>query len=285
MSLGGLLAAFGAPMLGRVLDRSARGWCCVWRCSPPGRQRCSLSLTGSLLVFYLLLCVALMNFAGPFDLGIYGAVNNWFVRQRARATAIATVARMSGLVLLPLIAQAAMQLGGWRAGWLGVGGAVLAVGLLPNWLLLVHRPEAVGLVPDLRVAGPPGAAGSPTVVVERSFTRAQALRTNAFWLLTLFTVLAYPVQAGVSLHQAAYWIEHGLQPTVAAGIVSTFSLASGAAGLAFGFFPRRWPIRYALALIGALQAAGATAMLLAGEARGGYLAAIVAYPAAALAGC
>ena len=33
-----------------------------------------LSLTPSLLVFYLLFCIARMNWAGPFDLGIYGAL-------------------------------------------------------------------------------------------------------------------------------------------------------------------------------------------------------------------
>ena len=42
-----------------------------------------LSLTNSLPMFYLLFCIARMNFAGPFDLGIYGAVNNWFVAHRA----------------------------------------------------------------------------------------------------------------------------------------------------------------------------------------------------------
>ena len=42
-----------------------------------------LSLTQSLLVFYLLFCLARMNWAGPFDLGIYGGVSNWFVARRA----------------------------------------------------------------------------------------------------------------------------------------------------------------------------------------------------------
>ena len=39
-----------------------------------------LSLTPSLLIFYLLFCIARMNWAAPFDLGLYGALNNWFVR-------------------------------------------------------------------------------------------------------------------------------------------------------------------------------------------------------------
>ena len=55
---------------------------------------------------------------------------------------------MLGLVLMPLIAHFAMRAEGWRAGWLAVGSSVLLVGLLPAWLVLVRRPEDLGLLPD-----------------------------------------------------------------------------------------------------------------------------------------
>ena len=198
-----------------------------------------LSLTSSLLMFYLLFCIARMNFAGPFDLGIYGAVNNWFIAHRALATGIATLAQMAGLVVLPLIAQAAILHSGWRAGWLAVGIAVLVIGFIPNFLLMVRRPEDVGLTPDRRTV--PDAPSPISRTTERSFSRAQALRTPSFWLLCLFTLFAYPVQAGVSLHQAPFLIERGITPSVAATIVSTFSLMSGVASLGFGFYPRTQP--------------------------------------------
>ena len=97
--------------------------------------------------------------------------------------------------------------------------------------------------------------------MEPHFTRAQALRTPSFWLLCLFALVAYPVQAGVSLHQAPYLIERGVSPAVAAAVVSTFSFMSGVASLGFGFFPRSQPIRYAMALSGAALSAGTFAML------------------------
>ncbi len=260
VSLGGLLAAFSAPLLGRVLDRQgARAvLCCAILLT--GTADMALSLTTSLLMFYALFCVARTNFAGPFDLGIYGAVNNWFVARRSVATAIATLAQMVGLVSLPLIAQAGMQHGGWRAGWLAVGLAVLAVGFVPTWLLLVRAPEDIGLVPDRR-ATPPAARTDIVPLPEPAFSRGDALRTPAFWLLSLFTLFAYPVQAGVSLHQAPFLIERGLQPAIAATVVSTFSFMSGVASFAFGFFPRSMPLRYALALAALLQLAGTLTML------------------------
>jgi MFS family permease len=59
------------------------------------------------------------------------------------------------------------------------------------------------------------------------------------------------VQAGISLHQAPLLIEKGLAPGVAAAAVSTFAAASAAAGFAYGFWPRRVPLRFALALAAA----------------------------------
>ncbi len=259
VSLGGLLAALSAPRLGRVLDRhGARAvLCCAILLT--GMANMALSLTTSLPMFYALFCIARTSFAGPFDLGIYGAVNNWFVARRSVTTAIATVAQMVGLVSLPLIAQAGMAHGGWRAGWMAVGLAVLGVGFIPAWLLLVRAPEDIGLVPDRRAT--PHAAATVAPRPEPAYSRADALRTPAFWLLSLFTLFAYPVQAGVSLHQAPFLIERGLSPAIAATVVGTFSFMSGVASLAFGFFPRSLPVRYALAIAALLQLAGTLTML------------------------
>jgi MFS transporter, OFA family, oxalate/formate antiporter len=273
VSLGGVLAALSSPLLGRVLDRSgARVVLCV-AVLLTGAADLALSLTNSLLTFYLLFCIARLNFAGPFDLGIYGAVNNWFVTRRALATAIATLAQMAGLVALPLIAQTAIVHGGWRAGWIAVGTAVLVIGFVPNWLLMVRRPEDLGLAPDRRAVA--HAAPRATRAAEPSYSRAQALRTSSFWLLCLFTLFAYPVQAGVSLHQAPFLIERGLSPTIAAAVVSTFSLMSGVASLGFGFFPRSLPIRYALALSGMALCIGTISLLGVATPRQGFLAASI----------
>jgi sugar phosphate permease len=269
VSLGGVLAALSAPILGRLLDRSGARVVLCLAVLTTGLANMALSLTGSLAMFYVLFCVARANFAGPFDLGIYGAVNNWFVSRRAFAVGVATLAQMAGLVSLPLIAQAAMPNGDWRTGWLAVGMAVLIIGFVPNILFMVRQPEDIGLTPDHGVTR----HATHAVYTEASFTRAQALRTRSFWLLCLFTLFAYPVQAGVSLHQAPYLIERGFSPTVAATVVSTFSFMSGVASLCFGLVPRRVPIRYSLTLSGIALFAGASAMLGIARAQDGYIAA------------
>ena len=166
--------------------------------------------------------------------------------------------------MLPLIAHFAMQQHGWRAGWLAVGLAVLLVGFVPAWLLLVRRPEDVGLLPDGRstaIASAGLTAAAPRAIEEPAFTRSEAMRTPAFWLLSLYTAAVFPVQAGVSLHQAPHLIERGLSPTIAATVVSTFSLASAIAGLGFGIFARRLGVRMSLALAGAFLGVSAALMI------------------------
>ena len=266
VSLGGVLAAVLSPYLGRYLDKAgARLVLCV-AILGTAAATALLSLTTALPMFYLLFCVARLNFAGPFDLGIYGAVSHWFVSRRALATSIATLGGMVGLTIMPLVAQTAMAGGGWRSGWLAVGATALVVGFLPVWLLMVRAPEDVGLIPDHHT--PVATTQEPP-----SFTRAEALRTPAFWLLSLFTLLVYPVQAGVSLHQAPFLIERGLSPAVAATVVSSFSVLSGIATLCFGLVPRWVPIRLRLALVGAFLSVGATLMLWVNAAGQAYVAA------------
>lgn len=265
VSLGGVLAAFVSPLIGPVLDRRGARLILCLAVLGTGLATMALSLVQSLLVFYLLFVFARMVWAGPYDLGLYGALNNWFVAQRARATSIATLAQMSGLVVLPIIAQLAMQDGGWRQGWVAIGTTVLAVGFLPVWLFLVRRPEDVGLVPD-RIA-----AGTGPTIVEPRFSRATAMRTQAFWLLSLYTVLVFPVQAGVSLHQAPHLIENGLSPIVAATVISFFSAMSAVASFGIGFLPRRWPLRYVMSLAAILLGAGTVGLIGVGAAETAYL--------------
>src|SRR5260221_8664980 len=177
VSLGGVLAALVAPLVGPVLDRQGSRLVLCAAVLVNGIALMLLSQTGSLAVFYLLFCLARMNWAAPFELGLYGALNNWFVRRRAFASSVATLAQQMGLVAIPLIAQLSIVQQGWRAGWLAIGAVTLVVGFVPTWLLMVRRPEDLGLAPDGRaapIAGEAGAAAPSIVVAEPAFSRREA---------------------------------------------------------------------------------------------------------------
>ena len=127
VSLGGIMAALVSPLIGPLLDRQgARVMLCT-AVLVTGFSTMLLSLIHSLTAFYVFFCIARLNFAGPFEIGIYGAPNSWFIRRRPLATSIANLAQMGGLVALPLIAHRACQREGWRARLAG-GGSLRAAG-------------------------------------------------------------------------------------------------------------------------------------------------------------
>ena len=277
VSLGGVLAAIVAPLLGPMLDRRGSRLVLCGAVLVNGVALMLLSLTGSLLMFYLLFCAARMNWAAAFDLGLYGTLSNWFTRRRTFASGVVTLAQQLGLVAMPLIAQLAILHQDWRAGWLALGVVTLTIGFFPAWLLLVRQPEDLGLLPDGAVVSTTAAvtAAAGAAAAEPAFSRRQALGSPAFWLLLSYTALVFPVQAGVSLHQAPYLIERGIDATIAATIVSAFSLMSAIATVACGLLPRTLPIRYPLAATGAVLTLGVLLMLGVRSAAQGYLAAAV----------
>jgi sugar phosphate permease len=273
VSVGGVLGALVAPALGGFLDRNGARAVLLTAVLLTGIPVLLLSFTQAFAWFFALYCVARKSFTGPYDLGIYGSVMSWFYRRRAFATSVVTLAHMTGLMAMPLLAHFVMQGAGWRGAWLAVGATVLVVGFVPVWLLHVRRPEDLGQRLDGAPAPAAGAAPAAAAESEPAFTRAQALATPAFWLLALYTLLVFPIQAGFSLHQAPLLIERGLSPATAAGAVSLFALMSAVSGFAFGFWPRRVPLRVALALAALLLLAACAIMGQVRTAPLGYAAA------------
>ena len=305
VSLGGVLGAFVAPLIGPLFDR--HGSRALLITSAVVVSGCCVALAGTrgLLWFYVAFGISRMMFSAPFEIGTTSAVTKWFVRRRARAMSLLVMSTGVGLTVLPLVVAVAIAIAGWRTGWLTLAAIAIVFGVIPQWLLLVRRPEDIGLRPDGVAPAPelpastartPGAdegtdggadtdegadgragesedegadggadeaedEGADESAGEASFTRSRALRTSTLWLLMTYTLLVFPVQAGVSLHQAPHLIERGIDPTVAATIVGTFSLAGALSSLLFGYLGDRVvPVRVALAASAALLALGAVAM-------------------------
>lgn len=264
VSLGGVLAALSAPFIGPLVDR--RGGRVVLTCGAVvvAFACVALSQTTTLVWFYIAFAVGRLTFASPFDIGISAAIANWFLRRRAQAMSYVTLGSTIGLAIMPMLAYLVIAAYGWRAGWLAIAGCVLVVGAIPNAVLMRRRPEDVGLLPDGGPVPTKTASGSSAgqgAAPEIRFTRTQAVRTPALWLLMAFSVFIFPVQAGISLHQAPHVIHQGLSAGVAASVVSTYSLFAAGCGLGFGMLAQRWPIRFGLALSAALMSAAAFVMI------------------------
>ena len=262
VAVGAVLGAFVAPFIGPLFDRHGSRTLLV--ASAVVMSGCCVALAGTqgLLWFYVAFGISRLMFSTPFEIGTTSAVTKWFVRRRARAMALLIMSTGLGLTIAPLVVAAAIDIAGWRAAWLTLAVIAIVFGVLPQWFLLVRSPEDIGLEPDGSAAVPESSAATARAAGtgEIDFTRTQALRTSTLWLMMVYTLLVFPVQAGVSLHQAPYLIERGISPTIAATIVSSFSLAGALSSLLFGYLGDRVPVRAALAASAALLALGAVTM-------------------------
>ena len=277
VSLGGLLGAVAAPFIGPLFDRHGSRALLAGSGIVVCIACIALAGTESLLWFYVAFSISRLMFSTPFDLGTTSAIAKWFVRRRARAMSFLTMAAGIGLTIVPLTAAIAIALDGWRAGWLTLAVLVVLLGVIPQWLFLVRAPEDIGLRPDGDGADETDTSHRPADAgrAEVTFTRAEAIRTPTLWLMMAFTFLVFPVQAGVSLHQAPHLIERGISPTIAATIISVFSITTALSSFGFGFVGDRFPVRVSLACCAATMALGAMAMLAVDGPLTGYLAAAI----------
>ncbi len=265
VSLGGLCAVFISPLVGRWLDRYGSGLLLSASSALTGILAVGLSFAGNPSAFYFLYVPGRMIFAGPLELGIPTAISNWFIRRRPLGLATDSIAQGAGLTIMPLAAQFIITGWDWRTAWLTLGILTLALGVVPPALLMARRPEDMALEPDLRrietrkitSADLGGEPPSLTRVPESNFTVRQAIHTRAFWLLAAFSAAGFMVQAGISLHQVAHYINQGLSESSAAFTASTFAFSQIFGSFFWAALARRVPVRFLLSAAAFVMAAAA----------------------------
>jgi MFS family permease len=267
VSLGGLCAVIISPFAGRFIDRYGSGMVVAAVSAIAGVCGVGLSLVSHSWAFYSLYVPGRAVFAGPLELGTSTAISNWFIRRRPLALALLSIWQGTGLAAMPLAAQLIIGGWGWRAAWASLGFYTLTIGVLPPLLLMVRRPEDLGIEADPPPKSPSSgdsavsqtSSARPTSAAgESNFTVHEALRTRAFWFLIAFSVAGFVVQAGVSLHQVPHFINQGLPGPAAALTASTFALAQTIGGVIWATLTRRFTLRFLLCMAGFSAAAGAT---------------------------
>ena len=262
-ALGVVLGALVAPFIGPLFDR--HGSRALLVTSAVAVSACCLALAGTqgLLWFCVAISISGLMYSALFEIGTTSAVTTWFVRRRARAMSLLITSIGVGAAVFPLVAEKAIDVYGWRAGWLVLAAVVIGLGVLPQWLLLVRRPEDIGLEPDGTTTGeePTAPEPRPTGAGEIHFTRAEALRSPALWLLMAYTLLVFPAVTGMGLHLKPYLMECGISSNIAARIVSAASVAFALSSLLLGSLGERAPVRATLAASAALVGLGVATML------------------------
>ncbi|MCY3691649.1 MAG: MFS transporter, partial [Chloroflexota bacterium] len=250
--VGGRLAG---PLEGYLTDRIGTRRTVLFGLAVLGGSWMLFSIIENLWMLYL--CYVLFTFGA----GLAGWIPlttmlfKWFVRRRGLALGCFQVIEgLGGVVLLPVIAWCvgvdAPGGMGWSMTALIIGAGILVL-TWPLTRLLHNDPRDYGMEPY---------GGRPP---HPNLTAREALRTRAFWLISLGNCFIAMIIVGITTHlpllmaDEGFALEHrGLVFSINAGVATLFYLVGGLVG-------DRISKRVALTLFATLQAAGVFALLIA----------------------
>ena len=263
-SFGGLAASGVSPVVGWLMDRYGARLVLASSIFILGVSTISLAWATVPAAFYAAYGASRVIFSSPVVIGASVVVSRWFIRMRGRANGILFASHSIGLVAFPMIASAVIATRGWQAAWLVLGVLVFAISLAPAALLIVERPEDLGLRPDGDPEETEGNAdGQAGAVEEPAWTLKAAMRTPALWMLALGVGTLFLVQAGINTHLAAFLRDQGLDAVFAGIGISLNAAFMGVGSLSWGWVAERYPVRYVLAAVAGAVAIPAALFLTA----------------------
>ncbi len=233
-------AALLGPVLGWLLDRYGPRRFIRTGVVIFGAGLIWLSQIETMPAFYgAFIVIALgTSLCGFFPLNV--AIIQWFEKKRARAISMLSFGLAVGGIFVPVVAWS-LETFGWRATALASGVAAIAIGL-PLALVMKNRPEEIGERMDgIRDAdGPTSVGGTPMPQPAagddpRDFTAREALRTAAFWLLSLGHAFALLTVYAVIVHAITHLRDSLGYSLAEAAFVITLVTVSQVGGIGLGW--------------------------------------------------
>jgi len=199
----------------------------------------ALSQATSLGMFYAIFAAVALGMTAVSPTVTMTTVANWFHRKVGTATGIMhSGVGFSGL-MIPVVVLLIDGLG-WRTATVVLGFCLLGIILLLS-LLVRHRPEQYGLLPD-------GEADTAVVIDEglvssedaaRNIPAREAVRSRAFWHIALAMMFQIMLVSAVVTHMLPYLGSVGLGRTTASLVASAVPLSSVVGRLSFGWLSDR----------------------------------------------
>jgi MFS family permease len=224
-ALATLIAAFGLPYVGRLIDRFGVRRVVLAVAVLFGAAAVAFGQVTSLL--WLTVGFGALRFLGQGSLMLNCAnlVAQWFNHKRGFALSLMALGFSLSMAVHPPLAQWLSEEMGWRAAWLWLGVLTWILLIPPIVLLVQNKPEDMGLQPDGAADpgwGPGGAAAAQSAEV--GLTVKEATRTGAFWI-TAFSLATFSMLVtALFFHQVSIFAEHGVDPYIAARVFSVSAI-------------------------------------------------------------
>ncbi len=208
------------------------------------------------------------------DVATLSTIARWFVRRRGLMTGVVKSGAGIGQVFVPIAAAALIAGPGWRFTCLLFGVTAIVV-LVGSALVLRRNPAALGLKPD----GEAPDASADQVQAEAGVTLREAFGSRTLWILCTAKFCDLFCLFTVIVHIVPFAVDQGMEPTVAAGILSTIGAMSIVGRLVLGGAYDRYGARRSLVACFAILAASLVLLQFAGSAWSLFLFAAIYGPA------
>ncbi len=192
-------------------------------------------------------------------------LNNWFIRRRSTAMALAMEGfSVGGVLLIPLLTWAIdpefANRPGWRATAAGIGLVVMVLAF-PISRLIRNKPEEFGQHPDgiIPFRASPGVRAAP----ELDYTWQEAIRTRSFWLITMGHACSSIVIVTLMVHLGPMLDDRGFSLQMIGWVISTYTAVGAVFTLVGGYVGDRIPIRIAIFGFSAVQSVAVVVLLFA----------------------
>jgi len=217
----------------------------------------------SLWMFYLAYLVVSLGQGLGSWLPLNTMLNNWFSKKRTIAMGLSnSSSRIGSLILLPVIAWS-VDPDADRLGW-SLTTAILGLAILglafPVSRLIRNRPEDHGLLPDGEPIAQDNVDNSQGPIAatdeqNHEFTLGEALRTRAFWLLSLGHGFTSMVLIAMMAHLAPMMTDRGYGIQTAAFVLTAYTVTSMIFQIVGGFIGDKVPKNIALMVFTFIQSA------------------------------
>ena len=236
-SLAGILSVFISPLSGFLIQKYGSKKILYSSVIILGLTTLLISQSFSPITFYILFATGRIIFSSPIQIGASTVVTKWFVNNRGKATGILGLLHSLGMGLFPLFAQLIMDIDGnsldsWRLSWLWLGIIVWIISFPLVFFTMIDDPSKLGIKEKKYLSQE---SKRSQVRNDKSISLKSAFRSKAFWLLSIVGFLTYFIHTGVNIHQAAYLIDKGLNPLIAASALTIMALGTGFGSIITGW--------------------------------------------------
>ena len=262
-ALATLVAAFGLPLIGRLIDRNGVRIIFMGVSIAFGLFAIGFGMVSNLLL--LTIAFGALRFLGQGSLMLCSAnlVSQWFARRRGFALGLMSLGFAASMAAHPYIAQKLIDAVGWRDAWFWLG-IMIWILLVPVVLLLVQgRPEDLGMHPDGRQpANAETDAGTSTRrdASNVGLTLKQAMRTSAFWTIGLALASLSMLITAIFFHQISILDTQGLDPQTATAVFTVSAIAMVICMPTFGRLLDRYRTRHMFSFTLIIMACSLAAM-------------------------